>query len=282
MRKRFFSAWPLLFILLLTLGWALPGSAQVTLDQWGTFANTVSSDCADFCDPETDISWLLGLTFGPNNGGEGDGLSAATLSNARGDSFSEASIQGILAPVVRVDASSAAGGWVDGTGTAIQGYTYTGGAPDTLSVSVALTGTIANPDADPSTGLAAQVSYVGDANVASLVFENAVQGLLSPDGAVQLEQTSDGAVALADTLLIPVNPGDQFYLIASSAATAGGAGASATSLSTLSVGFDPGDAANLVLAGMPGPVPLLPAPFLALLAAALVGVAAHYRSRVAG
>ena len=75
-------------------------------------------------------------------------------------------------------------------------------------------------DADPSTGLAAQVGYVGDANVASFLFQNAVIGLLTPDDAVQLETTADGVVNLQDTLQIPVSPGDQFYLVASSAATA--------------------------------------------------------------
>ena len=50
---------------------ALAGSAaaQVALDQWGTFAVTAYSDCADYCDPDVDLSWLLGLTFEPTNGG---------------------------------------------------------------------------------------------------------------------------------------------------------------------------------------------------------------------
>jgi hypothetical protein len=36
--------------------WALPASGQVVLDQWGTYATTLSSDCADLCDPENDLS----------------------------------------------------------------------------------------------------------------------------------------------------------------------------------------------------------------------------------
>jgi hypothetical protein len=159
---------------------AAPASAQVVLDRWGTFATIVSSDCADFCDPETDLSWLFGLTFGPTNGGAEIDLIDATLSNAKGDAFAEASVQAVLAPAVRVDATAAPGGWVDGTGTAVQGYTYVGVAPDTIDVSVQLTGTIGNPDADPSTGLAAEVSYVGNANVATLLFESAAQGSSPP------------------------------------------------------------------------------------------------------
>jgi len=128
----------------------------VALDQWGTFAVTASSDCADFCDPDTDFSWLFGLTFEPTNGGPAIDLTDATLSNAKGDSFAEASVQASLAPAVRVDADSASGSWVYGTGTAVQGYTYVGLAADTIEVNVRLTGTIGNPDGDPATGLAAQ------------------------------------------------------------------------------------------------------------------------------
>ena len=39
---------------------AAPVAAQVTtLDQWGTYATIVSSDCADACDPETDLGWHI-------------------------------------------------------------------------------------------------------------------------------------------------------------------------------------------------------------------------------
>ena len=260
---------------LLALGLSLvaaPVSAQVVLDQWGTWATIATSDCADFCDPDTDVGWLLGLTFGPTNGAAGVATTDASTSGARGSAFAEATTTGGLGPTVRVDAASAAGGWVDGTATAVQGYTYTGGVADMIDVAVALTGTVGNPDGDPSTGLAAQVSYVGDANVASLVFENAVLGLVTPDGSVQLEQSADGPVALADVLSVPVQPGDQFYLIASSAATAGGAGATAESLSTLTIQFDPADAMNLQPAGVAPAVPSLNGAAAALLVVSLVVV----------
>jgi hypothetical protein len=247
-----------------------PASAQVTLDQWGTYAVTASSDCADFCDPDTDLSWLLGLAFGPTNGAAAVDVVDSTLVNTRGDAFAEASVQSELGPVVRVDADASPGGWMDGTGTAVQGYTYLGLVADTIDVNVQLTGTVGNPDGDPSTGLAAQVSYVGDANVASLVFENAARGLLTPDGAVQLEQTTDGPVALADTLSIPVSPGDQFYLIASSAATAGGADAFAESLGTLSITVTPADAAKLQTANAAASLPTSSGPASILLSVALL------------
>ena len=79
-------------------------SAQVVLDQWGTFATTVSSDCADFCDPDTDVSWLLGLTFGPQNGGEVVDVTDSTIDGVRGDAFADS--LGTLS--VRFDASDAA------------------------------------------------------------------------------------------------------------------------------------------------------------------------------
>ena len=133
---------------LVSLAGLLPvqASAQVVLDQWGTFATTVSSDCADFCDPDTDVSWLLGLTFGPQNGGE----------------------------------------------------------------------------------------------------------------AVELDQTANGLADITQVLAVPVSPGDQFNLVASSAASAGGVGAFAESLGTLSVCFGASDAANLeVASGVGAPVPAL-------------------------
>ena len=259
-----------------------PATAQVTLDQWGSFATLAHSDCADFCDPANDLSWFLGLTFEPSDGGAGVDTIDNTFSNARGDAFAEASVAVPLVPVVRVDASSAALSWTDGTGTAVQGFTYVGAVADTIDVNVHLTGTIANPDADPGTGLAAQVSYVGDANVAAFDFETAVQGLFSPDGAVQIEQSASGAVDQSDVLSIPVSPGDQFYLVASSAASAGGLNASAESLGTLTLTFDPADAANLQPANAPpapNTLPALGGPGAALLALGLAALAVRRLSR---
>lgn len=265
-----------LFVFLLS-SLAVPAAAQVELDQWGTFAVTVSSDCADYCDPDTDFSWLLGLSFGPTNGGPAIDIVDATLSNSKGDAFAEASVQTPLGPVVRVNADSVAGAWIDGTGTAVQGYTYVGVVADTIEVNVHLTGTIGNPDGDPATGLAGQVSYVGNANVASLVFENAVQGLITPDGAVQLEQAGDGVVDLSDVLSIPVSPGDQFYLVSSSAASAGGANAFAESLGTLTISFDPADSGNLQAANGAMPVPALGGIHALLLALALACFGVRFR-----
>jgi hypothetical protein len=237
--------------------WALPASAQVVLDQWGTYATVVSSDCANLCDPENDLSWFFGLTFEETNSGAMTTVIDATANVARGDAFAEASVASGLGPSVRVDANSAAASFMDGTATAIQGYTYVGVIPDTIDVDVNLTGTIGNPDGDPATGLAARVSYVGDANISTLVFENAVGGLLTPDDFVDLETNQGGGVSLSAVLSIPVSPGDQFYLIVSSAATAGGTGAFAESLSTLTTNFDPADTINLQPAGIPAGVPAL-------------------------
>lgn len=261
---------------------ATPAMAQVTLDQWGTYATTVSSDCADYCEPDTDFSWFLGLTFEVTNSGELATIIDATSSVARGNAFAEASVQGGLGPAVRVNAESAAGSWMDGTGTAVQGYTYVGLVADTIDVNATLTGTIGNPDSDPATGLAAQVGYVGDANVATMVFANAVGGLYAPDGSVELETTTDGAVNLSDVLSIPVSPGDQFYLVVSSAATAGGLNAFAESLGTLTVSFSPADAANLQAAGGAAQVPGLSPVSLVILVLILGAAGFLFRVRKVG
>lgn len=73
-------------------------------------------------------------------------------------------------------------------------------------------------------------------------------------------------------LSIPVNPGDQFYLVASSAASAGGANAFAESLSTLTISFGPADAANLQAANAPAAVPAMSWPFAGLLVLTLAGL----------
>lgn len=263
---------PITFFLLFQTSAAF---GQVSLDQWGTYATTAYSDCAEFCDPLNDLGWILGFTFGPTNSGITDDLIDSSLDNTRGVAFAEASVQGGLGPSVRVNADSLPGGFMDGTGTAVQGYTYLGAVPDTIEVNAQLTGTIGNPDADPATGLAAQVSYVGNAQVAGFVFESAVLGVGSPDGAVGLEQTADGAVNLVDVLSIPVAPGDQFYLVVSSAATAAGTDAFAESLGTLSISFDANDAANLQAASAPALAPGLTwAPLLGLTILLIAGLRA--------
>jgi len=270
------TIWPLLSSILVL---ASPAAAQVTLDQWGTYATTGSSVCAENCDPETDLSWFLNLIIEPAVGGATVDIIDTTASDLHGDAFAEASVLGVLGPIVRVDANSLAGGWVTGNAIAVQGYTYTGLVPDTIDVNAGLTGNITNPDHDPATGLAAQVSYIGDANVASTVFENVVLGLGAPDGSVELETTAAGATNLVDVLSIPVLPGEQFYLVVASAASAGGAGASAESLSTLAITFDPSDAENLQAASAPAGVPSLAWPALMVLLGCLTVAGAFAASR---
>jgi hypothetical protein len=104
--------------------------------------------------------------------------------------------------------------------------------------------------------------------------------LLIPDDSVGLETTANGVVSLSGVLSIPVSPGDQFYLIVSSAATAGGAGASAESLSTLTTSFDSTDAANLQPAGLPAGVPALGWPAATWLVILLASVGAYLGSRL--
>lgn len=64
----------------------------------------------------------------------------------------------------------------------MRGDTFTGSSPLTVQVDAHLAGGIKSSDLDRATVQAAQVSYVGDANVG--VFETAVLGLAVPDGAV--------------------------------------------------------------------------------------------------
>lgn len=135
----------------------MPASAQVVLDQWGTYATISCQDCDDSCDSNSDIFWVLELDTEQAHSRGMAAVIDASANVARGDAIAEASVVGGLGPSVRVDANSAASSFMDGTATAIQDYTYVGVAPDTIGVRVAdLTGTIGNPDADPATGRAAQ------------------------------------------------------------------------------------------------------------------------------
>ena len=243
----------------------LASSAHAALDltEFGTFTTTAYGDCFAPCN-NTDVDFVTFELVGPQSGGEGILSTTQTLTGASinhsGDLFAEATILGGLStPLLRASATSNAGkvGLIDAVG--IQGYSVNGGGNgQMISADINLTGTIANPNGNDLTGLSAAVSLVKVVNPQDFEFQTYSLFLIAPD--VSLSQSTSGAVNLMGTANLLVDEGDQFYLVALLGASAGGAGAEALSLSTLTVNFDAASAAVLVPAGvvpLPGALVLM-------------------------
>lgn len=247
-------------------------SAAIVLDQFGTFTTLSYGDCSDNCN----ILDLTSLTIDPALGGPGAlstvqaPISGPPIGDA-GTLQAEATIVGGLAtPLLRASAISNAGKFANVQATGAQGYNVVGGvAGQQLNATVNLTGTISNLALNDSTGLTAQVGFlkVEDPLDFQLLTTSTIIALLDPN-AVQLIQTTDGAVTLSGMATLTVDPGDQFYLVALLGASAGGIGAQAISLSTLTVTFDAASAAVIA----PAAVPLPAAIFLLLPAVGLLGI----------
>lgn len=260
-------------------------AAVATLDDWGALTTISSAQCAtDFCGAVTDMLGFVGsLTVSPVDGGVGmSSASTATGSYpAPGGAQAEANVStGLAVPVLRAAAAGSANAWFGAQALVAQGYTYTGTGPQTLSLDWTLDGDIVNPDGDSITGF---VVFVGFFEVNSLSFPDVSQPLqaysllselaiASPDDNFR-EFTASGAVLAGDTLSIDVDTGAQFYLVMGLMAGAGGAGANAESLSTLSAAFQ----GNLALSPTITAVPLPAAGWLLL--AGLAPLAARKRRR---
>lgn len=264
---------------LLTIGSA---HAVSTLTQWGAVASVASSTCADdSCIP--DFDFISNLSVGAVDGGVNEG-SAGTATGSWPDPGS-AQADGVVAgglavPRLTAGATSAANAWLAGQALVIQGYEYTGTGPDTIELDWQLTGQVTNPDDDAATGLSV---FVGFFNLGDLAFPDigspmdaftllAGLAMASPADNV-LEFTTSGAVAHEAALGIDVSDGDQFYLAMGLMAAAGGAGARAESLSTLTAAFRDAPALAPAIAAVPLPAAAWP------LATALLGLVTLGRRR---
>lgn len=240
-------------------------AASASLDEWGALASISTAQCAsDFCGDATDAFGFFGsLAVAPVDGGAG--ATTASVSSgtypAPGGAVAEATVSGGLAvPLLRAAAAGDGQVWIGGQALVAQGYSYTGSGPQTLSLDWVLEGDIVNPDADPTTGF---VVFVGFFDVGSLSFPDLGDplaaytllgslALASPDDNFR-EFTATGAVLAGDTLSIDVDTGAQFYLVMGLMAGAGGAGASAQSLSNLTAQFQGLPPLTPVIATVPLP-----------------------------
>lgn len=242
--------------------------AAIDLTEFGAYTTASYGDCTGACNVSDNIALSGGIIPSPNGQGALTSVldhGPATL-NGSGSIFAEATILGGLnAPLLRASAASMLDKNTSAQAVAVQGYTVTsGGSGQMISAEVNLTGTVTNPAGNDQTGLAAAVSIVQVTAPEDFEFLSGViailLGLSTPD--VELEQTIAGAVNLSGQVNRTFDEGDQFYVVAFLGAIAGGAGASAVSLSTLTIDFDTASAAVLTPAAVPLPgalVLLLPA-----------------------
>ncbi|MCP4041563.1 MAG: hypothetical protein GY731_06345 [Gammaproteobacteria bacterium] len=210
---------------------------------------------------------------GPGTGGAGVLSTTQTLTDTdtggAGTLFAEATILGGLStPLLRASAASNSETYATIQAVAAQGYdVVSGGSGQVIDFTVTLTGSVTNPGGD-ATGLAATVGVVKVTDLGDFLLEQTLLLALFDPTAVSLEQTASGSVGLTETASITVDEGEQFYMWALLGASAGGDGADAASLSTLSIEFEPGAESVLAAAAVP-----LPASAILLMSAlALLGV----------
>jgi hypothetical protein len=241
--------------------------AAIDLTETGASTATLYGDCVDPCNQVDAFS----IFSGPTSGGTGILSSMQTLTGAEignaGSLFANATILGGLnTPHLTAQATSSDGKFLGISATGIQGYTVTSGGDNQLiSATVGLTGTVTNPLGNDLTELSAAAVLMKVSNPGDFLAAFASLYLLSDD-AINLSQSTSGAVNLMDTIDLTVDEGDQFYLVGFLSANAGGLGSDSESLSTFTVSFDAASAA--VIAPAAGPLPatiLLLAPMLGLL-----------------
>lgn len=256
-------------VLLLTAGVFLSPQllASPVLTEWGTIATVVSGVCSgDTCTPDDVLGDPAGITVestvnGPNQ------VSSATgpVSITQGTAQSSSEITGGLAtPTLKVKASSTADSWIAAGAYAIQGYEYTG-IGDTVSFDINFDGMLTNPDSDTATGFAGGMYLLSAEQM--LAAQEPLALLLGPDfsifsdssiflaalelgtsflGSDQMyefevhEGDATGAVDVSGLISIDLMDGDQFYLMSSVLASAGGSGASADAYSTFTAAVNPG------------------------------------------
>ncbi len=276
--KKFFA-----FALLGMLS-ANQGNAATVLTQWGAVASISKATCAtDLCDPISDLGFGTNLTVAPVNGGLQ--MNSATVSAgswpAAGSAQAQAAVTGNLAvPMLKAGAISDPNSWIAGQSLAIQGYDYTGPG-ETLDLTWSLDGTVNNPDAESITGLVLFVGFFTadipvifpDISDPATAFGTLATLALASSYDNFQQYTTDGAVLDTETIKIAVNTDDQLYLAMGLMAAAGGTGAEAISLSTLTASFDGNPQLLPTLNSVPVPAAVW------LFGSAVLGMVGFYRKR---
>lgn len=179
-------------------------SQAAIISGWGAeTSSTTASSCPSYC---------TGTFTYDNNGGDGFSTATSNLVNTHGEPKSQATLSGTTyLPILKAYAESFGGTGAFASATGVQGYTYTGASPKTISLDLSLDGTI-----DLSAGGTAEASLEGQVAV---IFTNQLD-FYTDFGTVVYEVAPPGSVAATsqvfgiatDQLTFTVNPGDDFFV----------------------------------------------------------------------
>jgi hypothetical protein len=229
-----------------------PAAQAARLDQWGTYTLTTGLLC-----PDTRCRSPSDLFEGPEAVAPQGRAAAIAFSNGTyGASRASANLgvtPGLNVPLLRAEASGAAGAGTTAVARGVDAYSYRGTSAKTIDLLVTLTGDVDNPNDTFLTQLIADV-YVMEAEMAEALGGEA---LLLRNGLPTPTQTSIGLQAGAFPIVVgvvsfDVNPGDSFYVHANLSAAGFNQG-SADAYSTLTLSF--GDAASDLVAVSAIPLP---------------------------
>jgi len=245
---------------------AAPAHAAPALDQWGTGASTSTLTCANF-------SLTCGVGTTPAGfGAEVDNFriltADSTINDIRGAAEAHAAITGITGlNLPHLTGQSGGPQLAFSSSWGLDAYFYTGVAT-TRTLSVTLTGTVANPGNSPFTGISASVYVLDPAEVENLGggftrFAGYFGEGLFPTQRVDLYIEPDGQLDTG-SIVLNLNPGDSFYLWAT-LSTSSGLGGTAISMNSLSLSVDDNFGLRSASAGQIPPIPE-PASWLMLLA----------------
>lgn len=260
---------------------ALGNAHSAIVSGYGAVADVGTfDDCAAFCLRPG------GLNDQVVNGGEFASAASAAIDNATATSTASVEFTGdVFGPVLRARSESPVGSndAADALATAIQAWTYTGGAAQDYAIEIALSGAITEPDGS------AEGSIEGRAAV--YLFDNATFGTNFSSFILEEVALSGTLLATEQLFLTPaldlrsgmlnftLNPGDEVFVWLQ-LQTKSERGAIVDAQSTFDMSFTSGDTSALQATITPGasvPVPIPPALWLVVPGLAAMGASRRRR-----
>jgi len=241
--------------------------ATPVLTEWGT---------------EVLTSTRLGtiVNFGPNAGGRLVDYAYSSINNTTGNGQAEVTLAAdgsINIPTLKAEAYSTSSGQAQARATGIEGYTYTGAAAKTFTLTSTLTADVSDPE-DGFTGVEADVvvfqaeGFEFFTDLPTLIFELGATPV--DDIELSVDDTEMNALRMGQ-LTFTLEPGESVYLFAQLFAQGRNQGY-ADAFATLTNVFD--DSTGLVAASDPTP-PIVPVPEPGVTILTLLSAAAMLRRR---
>lgn len=238
-------------------------TAQLTIQPWGSESSASVAD-RRFTSSSTNFN------FAPTQGGEGELTSSNRLVEARGESYGYSALDsssGLSVPLIRTFASTNSGNSAAfGSSVAIEGYTYSGAAPATLSLDASLSGSFLNMDNNFAGNFAALSIWQSSSPFAGDFFFSTDEGTYLEFGfnnLAQLSLSQNGIGTddlLAGTMSWNVQPGETFYLFARGLSRVYGPNSTADARNTLTMSFQDSTGLSSLSGGI-----VIPEPSVALL-----------------